>query len=213
MQSSLDLSAAQKALLSCGILAVLLRVGTDLLAGRMWKGYSFVSQSISELSAAGAPTRSLVLPLELAFNVLMIAFAIGIWRLAGESLLMRIVSGLIVGNAIISFLVTLLLPMRFSSDAGFSASTIHVIIMAIGVLFFLLAMGLAGAAYRDWFRYYSFGTLLAYLVLAIVRFLMPSPAGQGSPVATVGIQERTMVLGYLLWIVALAVHQFTRASG
>jgi hypothetical protein len=212
MHTSVDLSGAQKLLLASGILASVLKVGSDLLAGMTWKGYSFVSQSISELSAAGAPTRSLVLPLELMFDVLVMAFAVGVWQLAGESLLMRIVSALIVGNAAISLFVSLFLPMRISPDGGSSASTIHVLLMAIGVLCFLLAMGMAGAAYGDWFRYVSLGILAAYLVLAIARFLLPSPTIGGPPVATVGVQERTMVVGYLLWLVALAIHQLASTS-
>jgi hypothetical protein len=48
-------STLQKILLGCGILASLLKVGTDLLAGLTTKGYSFVLHSISNLSALGAP--------------------------------------------------------------------------------------------------------------------------------------------------------------
>jgi hypothetical protein len=214
METSIGLpNMLQKILLSCGILAPLLKVGTDIYASRLWKGYSFVSQSISELIAAGAPTRSLVLSLEFVFDMLIIAFAIGIWQLAGESLLIHITAGLIAGNAIISFLVSLFLPMRINPDGTSSASTIHVVLMATGVLCFLLAMGLAGAAYTNWFRYYSFGTLLAYLVLTIVRFLVPSPTSAGLPVATVGAQERTMVLGFLLWIVALTIQNLSKLGG
>ncbi len=213
MPPSIDLSTAQKVLLACGILASLLKVGTDLLAGSKWKSYNPISQSVSELSAAGAPTRSLVVPLELLYDALMLAFAIGIWQLAGATLLMRIAASLIAANAIISFLVISFLPMRMAPDGTFSASTIHVVLMAIGVFFFLLAMGLAGAAYTNWFRYYSFGTLLAYVVLAIARLVLPAPTAAGSPVATVGAQERTMALGYLLWVLALAVQQLTWVSG
>lgn len=50
----------QKILLSCGILAPLLYLGTDLLAGKLLKSYSFSVQSMSELGASGSPVRSLV---------------------------------------------------------------------------------------------------------------------------------------------------------
>ena len=57
METSLGLpNVLQKILLSCGILAALLYLGTDWLAGRLLRGYSFAVQSISELSAAGSPT-------------------------------------------------------------------------------------------------------------------------------------------------------------
>jgi hypothetical protein len=42
-------------LLVCGILASLLYVVMTLLVGMLWEGYSAASQTISELSAIGAP--------------------------------------------------------------------------------------------------------------------------------------------------------------
>ena len=74
---------AQKVLLTCGILAALLSLGTDLLAGKLIKGYSFSVQSMSELGAAGSPTRPVVIALTLLTSVLMIAFGVGVWRGGG----------------------------------------------------------------------------------------------------------------------------------
>ena len=70
-------------LLGCGVVGPLLKVGTDILAGCMWIGYRFTSRSISDLSAIGAPTRALVVPLDIVADLLLIAFAMGVWRLAG----------------------------------------------------------------------------------------------------------------------------------
>ena len=52
-------------LLMCGIAAALVFVVMNVLAGSLWgvlspgHSYNYVSQSISELSAIGAPTRAL----------------------------------------------------------------------------------------------------------------------------------------------------------
>jgi len=43
----------RKLLLICGILSSLLYVGTDILAAMLYEGYSYTSQSISELGAIG----------------------------------------------------------------------------------------------------------------------------------------------------------------
>ena len=61
---------ARKALLICGILSPLVYVGTDILAGTLYAGYSFTSQAISELFAIGAPTSSLMVPLFTLSSVL-----------------------------------------------------------------------------------------------------------------------------------------------
>lgn len=206
METSASLSnILPRVLIFCGILASLLKAATDALAITKWKEYNFVAQSISELSAAGAPTRSLVVPLDLVYGGLMIAFGVGLWYLAGSSLLMRIAAGLIASNAVISGYVILFLPMHINQGAAASASTIHVVLMATGVFAFLIAMGLAGAAYHNWFRTFSYGILAVYFLLTIARFLLPSPTtSAGLPAPMAGIQERTMVSGYLVWVVVLA---------
>ena len=72
-------------MLSFGIIAALLSLGTDLLAGMLLKGYSFASDSMSEFVAAGSPVRSLVLTLSLVSRAFMIAFGVGVWRVGGAS--------------------------------------------------------------------------------------------------------------------------------
>lgn len=207
LNTSVDSTIAYKFLLTLGILAPIVKIATDVFAIRMWKGYSFVSQSISELSASGAPTRSTVLLLDLLFDLLIVAFAIGLWQQPDQSHILRIVSALIVANAVISFFVTLFIPMQINSDGISSASTIHVVLMAIGVFSFMAAMGLAGFAFDDWIRYVSLGILVAYFVLAGIRLILPSGTIGDTEQVTSGIQERTMVLGYLFWLCALSVHQ------
>jgi len=97
----------RKTLLICGILSSLLYVGTDILAGTLWEGYSFISRSISELSAIGAPTRPIVVPLYLANDVLVIAFGLGVWGLAGQKRALRVTAGLLVGYAVIDLVGSL----------------------------------------------------------------------------------------------------------
>jgi hypothetical protein len=42
-------------LLGCGILSSLLYVGANVRGARRWREYSVASQTVSELSAIGAP--------------------------------------------------------------------------------------------------------------------------------------------------------------
>jgi len=46
----------RKILLVCGILASLLYVAMNVIGAMMYDGYSSVSQTVSELSAIGAPS-------------------------------------------------------------------------------------------------------------------------------------------------------------
>lgn len=71
-----------KVLLICGIVASLLFVSTDILAGTLYTGYSFTNQAVSELFAIGAPTSHFVVPLFTLYSVLLAAFTLGIWMSA-----------------------------------------------------------------------------------------------------------------------------------
>jgi len=202
-----------KALLVCGIVASVLRFATDMLVGTLWKGYSFVSQSISELSAIGAPTRSLIVSTEIIWGVLMIAFGLGVWRMSGQSVALRVTAGLLIGNAVVTLVVAGFLPARYGETGSANTSTANVVVMALGVVFYLLAMVFGAAAFHGWFRVFSIAILLAYVILTVVGLLVPRGATpSGEPMMTTGLQERTMMYSYLLWVAVLAVVLLKSAS-
>ena len=68
-----------KVLLVCGIMSSLLYIATDIIAATMlYPGYSYTSQQVSELSAIGAPTKSLWIAMSSVWSPLVIAFCIGV---------------------------------------------------------------------------------------------------------------------------------------
>jgi len=193
----------QRILLSCGILAPLLYLGTDLLAGKLLKGYSFSAQSMSELGAAGSPTRPLVVALTLVASAFMIAFGIGVWRAAGNSILPRIVAGLVIGNAVAGLVATLFFPNHFGVRPEFGNP--GVLLMFLSVLCFVLAMVLGAVAFQGWMRILSIAIPAAYVLLAILRFATAASSAAGAAVL-IGTQERTMAYSFLLWTMALAIY-------
>jgi formate/nitrite transporter FocA (FNT family) len=52
-------------------------------------------------------------------------------------------------------------------------------------------------AFHNWFRWYSIGTLLTFGLLTVF--------GLVAQTARVGLQERTMIYGCLLWVALLAI--------
>ena len=77
------MESKRKALLVCGIVSSLL-YGAMIGAIR-FDGYSLVSQVPSELTAIGAPTRTLWMWLGSAYTVLVAAFGWGVWQSAGRT--------------------------------------------------------------------------------------------------------------------------------
>lgn len=199
----------QRLLLSCGILAPLLSLGTDVLAGKLNKGYSFAAQSMGELGVAGSPTRPLVVPLTLAASAFMIAFGLGVWRAAGPGMLPRILAALILGHALAGLAATLFFPNRFGVRPAFA--TPGVLLMFISVLCFVLAMVVGAAAFHGWMRILSAAIPAAYILLAVLRFATAAPSVAGAAVL-IGAQERTMAYSFLLWTMALAIYLLLPSS-
>jgi hypothetical protein len=201
-----ETTGMRKLLLICGFLASLLAVSTDVLAGMLWEGYSFTSQSISALSAIGAPTRSLVFALNLVYATLLIAFGLGVWG-CSQKRAMRVIAGLMLGNAAISIAVVTFFPMHI----GEPLSAIHLGLMVVNVIFLqMLTIVIGAVAFQNWFRYYSIGTLLAFLVLTVFGIFVAPQIISGPPQS--GLQERVMGYGYLLWQALLSLVLLRRES-
>src|SRR5512143_2840230 len=103
---------ARKALLLCGILSSVLYVATDALASWLYRGYSYVDQNYSELLATGAPTRTFMLVVSIAYNLLVAAFAAGVWTSASPKRTARITGVMMVGYAVLSMIT----PSFFQMD-------------------------------------------------------------------------------------------------
>src|SRR6187455_1104209 len=91
----------RKVLLICGIVSSVLYVAADALAAMRYEGYRYTDQTISELSAIGAPTRPLWVWLGLAYTLLVTAFGSGVWRSASRNRPLRIVGGLLIVYGVI----------------------------------------------------------------------------------------------------------------
>jgi hypothetical membrane protein len=68
-----------KILMLSGILAPLAYVLTVVVGGILRPGYSHIAQYISELIEAGAPNKAILDPLFAIYNILTIAFGIGLF--------------------------------------------------------------------------------------------------------------------------------------
>ena len=75
----------RKTLLICGILSSLLYVVMNVVVPMQSETYNWVTQTISELSAIGAPTRQLWIKLAIFYGLLLTAYGFGIWLSAGTN--------------------------------------------------------------------------------------------------------------------------------
>jgi hypothetical protein len=206
METSVGLpNMLQKALLTCGVLAALLYIGSDILVGLQSKGYHFDSQSASVLSAIGAATRPYVLVLNIAADILLIAFSLGVWFSADRNWVLHVMACLLAGNALFVIIAVIFFPLHPGEPVNSPANTLNTVIMAVSVFLLLFAIGFGAAGNHNWFRYFSIGILVVFLMLTILGIYVFPQVASGQPVSRIGIQERTMIYAEMLWLALQAV--------
>ena len=199
-------------LLICGICSSLLYIVMDVFAARSYEGYSYAGQTVSELIATGAPTRSVVAPLMVAYSVLVIAFGVGVWQSAGPTRALRVVAAGLIGKEVLSSAVTLFFPIHLRGVEGTFSDTLHGILTLVGSLCYLLAMGFGAAALGKRFRWYSIATILLLLVFgALAGAQIPRLEGN-LPTPWLGLWERINIFATMLWIAVLAVVLLRRSD-
>jgi hypothetical protein len=159
--------------LTCGLVAPLVYIATDTLAGTLYHGYSFTAQAVSELFAIGAPTSRLVVPLFTVHSLLLLPFALGIWMSAGRNRALRVMAWMVVGNAVNSLILWNFFPMHMRGVEKTLTDAMHVILAANP--FVLLTVIFGVAAFRNGFRFYSMATILIMLVPAVLSFSYVAP--------------------------------------
>lgn len=205
-----ELSIAQRALLVCGILASLLYAAMLVFVPMQWNGYSSASQTVSELSAIGAPTRSLWVTLARMYTLLAITFGFGVWATAGLNRRLRIAGAvLIVQGATGSFWP----PMHLRGTATTLTDTLHIVFAMAWLLLMLLAMAFAAAALGKRFRVYSIATIGIFVVFGTLSGIDGPRISANLPTPWVGVWERINIGASLIWVVVFAITLLLRGNG
>jgi len=191
-------------LLVNGILGSILYVGADLLAGKLYDGYSFTSQAISELFAIGAPTSGLVVPIFTLCSILQIAFALGVWASANRIRALSVAALMMVGNALNGLVLWNIFPMHVRGVEATFTDTMHVLLSGTGAIFAILALGFGTFAFKNRFRTYSVAMIFVLLAPGLVAFMYIPQVAALQPTPWVGLTERISTYSYLLWQATLA---------
>jgi hypothetical protein len=195
---------SRRYLLYSGIVASLLYVATTFAAPLFWEGYDSAAQTVSELFAIDAPSRMFVTPLFALYSILMIAFGLGIWHIAGRKRGVRAIGGLLIAREVLGLYGSLFAPIHLRGEPGTFSDTMHAIITMIGVLIYLVAMSLGVAVLGKRFRLYSIGTLLILAVFGALAGMQGPDLAANLPTPMMGVWERINIFATMLWIIVLA---------
>lgn len=196
----------RRVLLSGGILASVLYVAMTLFVGLLWEGYSVASNVPSELSAIGAPTRTLWILLGTVYGLLMIAFGWIVWASAPPNRALRAVGALLmVQTAFAQFWPPMHQRAVLAAGGGTLRDTLHLVWAAVTGIFFLLIVGCGAAAFGKRFRLYSIATIVTVLACGAVTGTYASDIQANLPTPWVGVWERISIAIFMAWMVALAI--------
>jgi hypothetical protein len=198
----------RKFLLACGITSSLLYVFMNVFVAMQWPQYSSVSQTVSELSAVGAPTRPLWVSLGAAYTLLVTAFGFGVRASGSRNRRLRVAGALIVAYGL-GGVIWPFAPMHqravLAAGGGTVSDTVHLALGAVTVLLMFLAIGFAAAAFGKRFRLYSIATMVILLAFGVLTGLDAPRVGANLPTPLTGVWERINIGVFLLWVVVLAV--------
>jgi hypothetical protein len=196
----------EKLLLCCGILSSVLYFFANVICAALYDGYNSVSQTVSELSAIGAPTRTLWVSLMIPYSLLMIAFAGGLIHLASSNKFLRIAGLLFLIDAVVGFFWP---PMHqrevLAAGGGTWTDTMHIVFTFVHIPLVMACIVLGAAAFGKRFRFYSIITLVILTTAGVFTGIESPNVQRNLPTPWIGVWERIIIGIYMLWIVVLAI--------
>ena len=194
-----------KVLLVGGVLSsVLYLICIDVIASLRYPDYhNYANQMVSELFAAGAPTRTLMVWLLIPYNVLVFALAVGVWASAGGKRATRFTAAALVGYGAVSTAGLLLFPMDVRGTLESQRDTLHVIATIVMSIFIVAMMAFGAFAHGRRFRLYSLATIVTVVVFGAWAGFLARP--MPGPTPWLGLAERVNIYATMLWVAVFAV--------
>src|SRR6185295_18648956 len=191
-----------KSLLICGILSSLLYVLMNIFVPLLFEGYNIPSQTVSELSAIDAPTRTLWVFLAIVYILLFGAFGWGVWKSANGNRSLRTVATLIMVYVIINVYWP---PMHLRGNEPTLTDTLHIVWAMVTLPLMMLIMGFGAAALGKRFRFYTIATFVVFITFGILIGTEAPGIPKNLPTPHIGTWERINIGAYMLWVMVFAI--------
>jgi Protein of unknown function (DUF998) len=201
----------RNSLLISGIVAMLWYVVINIIVPMQYPGYDIASQTVSELSAIDAPTRTLWLLLCTFYSLLFMAFGAGTWLSANENRKLRFVGIVIIIDAVFGFFWP---PMHrreiIAAGGGTLTDTLHLAWAFVHLVFMLLMIGFGASVLGKGFGIFSAAIVLIFIVFGILTAIESRGIEADLPTPHVGNWERINIGAYMLWVIVFAIELLRR---
>jgi Protein of unknown function (DUF998) len=191
----------KKYLLICGVLSSLFYVAMNVFIPLLFDGYSIRSHTVSELSAIGAPTRQIWVPLAFVYMLLFAAFGFGVVKTSNGNRHLRTLAIIIFAYCIWNFYWP---PMHQRGIEPSLTDTPHIVWASVTVIMMMLMMGFGAAALGTKFRVYTIATMILLMGFGFMTSLDAPKIPLNLPTPLLGIWERILIALFMLWVIVLS---------
>jgi hypothetical protein len=206
------MNVSTRYLLMCGIFSSLWYVAINAMVPLYYPGYSLLDHTPSELSAVGAPTRTLWLIAVAPYMPLFAAFGWGVLRVAMDNRALRITGFLILAYCVWNFYWP---PMHtrevLAAGGGTLSDTLHLVWAGVTVALFVLIMGFGAASQERGFRFFTIVSAVLLIFFGFLTSQLAPNVGANLPTPWIGVYERINIAVFLVWVMVFAA-QLLRAS-
>jgi hypothetical membrane protein len=195
----------KKGLVLAAIPAVVVYAVSDVLSALLYDGYRYADQAISELSAFGSPVRPLMVTAILIQGVLLLAFSIGLLRVARRRSAVWWIGAIgVAGFMVVGIPTHTFWAMSSRGMATGFNDTMHITLSIVFSVTVIATIVLSSVAYRGWFRLYALATMAVVVVFGIAAGLAIRGIEQNDTPWAGGF-ERINAYAYFAWLVVLAL--------
>ena len=187
-----------------GLASSILYVAAVAIGGIAWPGYSHLAQPVSELGAVGAPSRLVVTPLFLLYDMLLIGFGIAVTSAGYRTSELRRSGRLLAAMGVVGILAAPF-PMHMAGEPRGFTDVIHLVLTGVTVLLMIGAVFEGSGIFGRRFRTYSMFTIVAMALFGLMTAIDAPKVARGGFTPWVGLTERIDIAAFLLWVAILSV--------
>jgi hypothetical protein len=200
-------------LLLCGILAPLTYLGANVVAPMNDPKYDWMSQTVSELSAIDAPTRTLWMCFGIPYGLLLGAFGLGVLRTAGPSRLLRWAGIILIAGTFIGLFWPPMHLREVIADGGKTLTDVlHVVFTIAWAIASMVTMVLASLALGRRFAVFTAVCAVATIGFGIRSGFDAANMEKNLPTPMMGVYERIGIAAFMFWLLVFAIALLKRRS-
>src|SRR5687768_5269061 len=191
-----------RALLVCGIASSLLYAAMNAFIPLLWSEYSVTTQTISELSAVGAPTRPVWVITGLLYSLLYAGFGWGVWKHAAGNRRLRATGVMIIAQGILGVFWP---PMQQRGNEFALTDAMHIAFAIVTLVLMLMTIVYGAMSLSPAFKRYSIATVVVFLVFGVLTGIESPGIAGNLPTPHIGVWERINIAAFMLWVLVSAV--------